>query len=264
MASTPKDLPQVGTWDYYNPQESEQSFDTYKSLPPNYKSRITLILDGIHISNTLIHLFELFYNVKVVTITNDFVPDEMKFTLFNKERTDYFNNNPDARWYHYPICFIINLLLKYLYRNKTNEKGDIQYSVENFHSGLSDKYPDTKVVLFTKNDIKCMGCRFLFGGTEENGNVTVLSDYLLETDEQRLKLLIHEYSHSIGLTHCKKYKCICGGFISLQELDSLPLLPCIDCVEKIAFSCNRTVDEQIRISNLLEQQHLNALRIHGG
>src|SRR5207253_8351782 len=139
-ASTPKDPTQIGRWDYYNRDELEQSFDDYKSLPPNYNNRVTLILDGVHISNTILHLFELFFNVKVVTITNDFVADEMKFIMFNEQRLKYMNNNPDVRWYYYLIGFMIGLVLKYLYRNRKNEKGENQYSVENFHYVLSDKY----------------------------------------------------------------------------------------------------------------------------
>ncbi len=50
-----------------------------------------------------------------------------------------------------------------------------------------------------------------------------------------MKISAHEFGHMRGLPHCVDYECNIGGYMSLKELDSRPLLYCVQDMAKIAY-----------------------------
>lgn len=50
-----------------------------------------------------------------------------------------------------------------------------------------------------------------------------------------MKLSTHEFGHMRGLSHCTDYECNIGGYMSMTELDSRPLLYCPQDMAKICY-----------------------------
>ena len=59
--------------------------------------------------------------------------------------------------------------------------------------------------------------------------------------------MTHEFAHTLGITHCVKNNCVIGVILSLEELDSHHLFPCLEDCSKIAFACGRTLKQQLQI-----------------
>lgn len=74
----------------------------------------------------------------------------------------------------------------------------------------------------------------------------IISTYYLENEPLRLlKLLIHEFGHSIGIEHCSENFCVFMGIACIEDLDDHCIFPCVECCCKIAFATNRNLKEQL-------------------
>jgi predicted Zn-dependent protease len=108
-----------------------------------------------------------------------------------------------------------------------------------------------KCIVLTKKDLYDSETAFVFGLTEINGDISLVSTYHFPSEDpksklRQLKILTHEFGHTLGIEHCTSHKCILGGIMSFEELDSHPLLPCLEDCAKIAFACGRTLRQQLQ------------------
>lgn len=160
---------------------------------------------------------------------------------------------------------ILSPLNKYIIGDGKRKLNDHeQYSAEIILEALSpenviitswiskiDTEDQDKIIAIIDNDIYNKGTQFVFGATKMNGNESVISTYYLKDNALLLKIILHEFGHSIGIEHCKKHTCLFNGIISLEELENHPIAPCLECCAKIAFATGRTLIKQlISINNV--------------
>ncbi len=65
-----------------------------------------------------------------------------------------------------------------------------------------------------------------------------------------MRTTTHEATHMFSLKHCKDYKCLMNGSISLEEADSKPTILCHECLMKVIWCTNN--DPIKRYKNLRE------------
>jgi predicted Zn-dependent protease len=59
-----------------------------------------------------------------------------------------------------------------------------------------------------------------------------------------MKISAHEFGHMRGLPHCTDYECNIGGYMSLAELDSRPLIYCLQDMGKICYLTHTSLLQQ--------------------
>ncbi len=104
-----------------------------------------------------------------------------------------------------------------------------------------------QIIAFTNEDLYAtqltnfvFGCASLINGVgiwsnarfgDPSSNSQAFQTCLL----RMMKIAAHEFGHMRGLPHCTHYECNIGGYMSLKELDSRPLLYCLQDTAKICY-----------------------------
>lgn len=245
---TPIDEPKESEWIFYI-KEEPQSLDSYiKSIQPNNKSRVLLRLDKdylIYSSEHIIKWLNEIYNTQIV------VSDTIDI---NATPSTISNLISQCGWKGLLFAPIAYLGISYMRKRNLSQIGHVQYR-GNFimvQATIDIKdTPLTKCIVLTNKDIYDDGTSFVFGLSEMNGDISLVSTYYFPQEDIRsklrlLKIITHEFGHTLGIEHCTSHKCIFGGVMSLNQLDSHPLLPCLEDCAKIAHACGKTLRQQLQ------------------
>lgn len=246
-----------GEW-IYHIEETPQSLDSFMQLTSNYKTDVIIRMDKDCIIDDIVYWLDQVYNIDITPAMSF----DMEKTVSSLCTLLY-----KASWRGMLFVPVAYLGLSYARVRKSPISGTKQYngslilSQINAETTISqiekDKIPKhqwkdiecAKTIVITNKDIYDPGTAFVFGLTEMNGDACLVSTYNLENSHLRLlKIVTHEFAHSLGIEHCTNHKCVIGGIISLEELDSHPLIPCFEDLAKIAFACGRTLKEQLKVT----------------
>lgn len=123
-----------------------------------------------------------------------------------------------------------------------------------FLTFLKTKNEPTKIIAIVDNDIYMKGVHFLYGATVMNEDELVVSTYHLNEIKSFMKVVIHEFGHSLGIEHCVQHNCVLNGIGGQEDLENLLFVPCLECCAKIAFATNSTLENQlILVNNLINE-----------
>lgn len=113
--------------------------------------------------------------------------------------------------------------------------------------------------------------RLLFGQGHYYNRTAVASLYRLGTRSDELlyhrafKLAAHELSHTFGLRHCTRYRCLLNSSGSVRQSDARPLELCPDCLRKLHFVLGfdpvarcRALDQATRVALPQDQEWFRA------
>lgn len=214
--------PNPGEW-LYTQLEPGQSFQSYINsnpiCPTSEKNKIYLLPIGkfdsidLWVIEEVQKYISIFFELKVAllpTLKDSVIPDNSKRFHLGSEQ-----------WH---TSFFIN---KLLINNFPND------AIAFMALSSNDLYPKES-------------WNFVFGQAHLKNRVGVSSIFRLKpsaSDNQSKNLYLkrvlrtasHELSHMFSIKHCKQYKCLMNGSISLSEADSKPLWPCPQCFAKIAW-----------------------------
>lgn len=125
--------------------------------------------------------------------------------------------------------------------------GDLQLyarDVIRVMSVIKGRMPDAKcVVAVTSIDLyPAESWNFVFGLASKKNGVGVFSFARFAARNRMvelarcLKLMVHETSHMLGLTHCQTYACVMNGVNNIREADLCPMYLCPLCLEKMSLA----------------------------
>lgn len=254
------ETPKEGEWKFYVKNEVHQTISDYQYIQPNHKEKVLLSMDNnIGDIDDLVSCLKYIFNVELM-LCDPVNVNEFYSTICK-------NIDIDARWYKKLVCkFLIYPILSYFKSRESKYLNHLQYNGQLLMIQMKErdsylnkiKNFNNKMLYITSKDIYDIGTIYVFGLTEMNGDASIISTYHLENSKLRLlKLLIHEFSHSLGIEHCIDYECVISGIISLDELDSHKLIPCLEDCAKIAYACKRTLKNQLEcFAQVIEKMDL--------
>lgn len=248
------DEPHEFEWRFHIKEEKQSLCSYTENITPNNKSEVLLRLDmncSIELDYLITWLNKL-YNINIIVSS----PVDV-----NRAALDLFHAVRKSSWKGFFVSPLIYTFIEYIRKRKlfghVQYRGDVimsQIGIE-----LKDATSSNKCLIFTNKDLYDSGTAFVFGLSEMNGDISLISNYYFSANDPKskirlLKIVIHEFGHTLGIEHCTNHKCIFGGIGSIEELDSHPLLPCLEDCSKIAFACNRTLKQQLEVIIALCQE----------
>lgn len=140
-----------------------------------------------------------------------------------------------------PFSYIplpIEIEMKTLYSSDRN-----QYHSSHILSAVIDRLPDNgeKIIGITNVDIFIPILTFLFGEAQLSGKGALVSAHRLRNEfyglpgdnkllyERILKEVIHEFGHTLGLTHCKNFSCVMTSSSYVEGIDLKQAHFCRQC-----------------------------------
>jgi len=244
-------------WDKYI-REKSQSIEDYINMEdlPNHNESVILCisekcneqLDKIQV-DTIINYLNTMFNVNVqigepFNVTNKINELKKECVGFWSWLNKYIIGNGKRK--HKQINheqFNTDVILNAIHPQKVH--------IVSFTEKIITQRED-KILVILDDDIYSAGTSFVFGATTMNGNESVVSTYHLKDNSWLLKILLHEFGHSLGIEHCKQHTCVFNGIISFEELKMHPIIPCLECCAKIAFATNRTlIDQLTQVNNIV-------------
>ncbi|ARF10449.1 peptidase [Hokovirus HKV1] len=235
--------------------EKTQNLDDYIKLKPNYIKNVNILKSDSNFIEIIIKYLNTIFSIDCSYINFDLEKniDNFKNTIQKKTNNKIFF-----------FKYLLNYFNNSFYTNNVKRTIDNEQYNSEFLKLLLNDNPSTllhcnliftnidtlcKKILITDKDIYMKGCAFLFGSSDMNGNEIVVSDYRINNSDNYvdllIKLMIHEFGHSLDIEHCNKRKCVFNGIMCLEDLLYIPIYPCLECCSKIAFATNRTLLEQI-------------------
>ena len=178
-----------------------------------------------------------------------------KYLLISKEKLEQFQSNPQGEerkipryqaWHQHRVDRIANSF------PRDNGQYDGALILDVMHEVLQPALGENpkkakQLIAFTSHDLFTpdlnnfvFGCASLMTGVgvwseARFGNPADGTEAFKNCLMRMMKISAHEFGHMRGLPHCVDYECNIGGYMSLKELDSRPLLYCVQDMAKIAY-----------------------------
>lgn len=169
----------------------------------------------------------------------------------------FINNHFPAGWMQLPMD--LQHCLPFTFRHTrldinlkaSFDPGRGQYHSPSILQKVLDNIPDDsdKIVGITQVDLFIPVLTFVFGEAQLSGPAALVSTHRLhntfyglpENDnllyERLLKEVLHELGHTMGLVHCRDYRCVMHASTYVEDSDIKQARFCKECQGKLGVTC---------------------------